>query len=96
MLCGRVWPLFTATPWFAPVAVFMAQSESTYLLSHSVPAQLLQAPLVQRRGGNLVMVKLISHEDLRSEWEDDHAQPNIDINYVKIHGNVGVQTLPLW
>jgi len=55
----------------------------------------LTAPLAHRRGGNLVMVKLISHEDLRSEWEDDHAQPNIDINYVALHGSVGLHNLRL-
>lgn len=44
-----------------------------------------QVPLVRRHGGNLVIVKLIDHEDLRLEWDDDHTEPNIDINYVKLH-----------
>ncbi len=34
------------------------------------------------------MVKLIDQEDLMHEWEDDHDEPNIDINHVIFSGSV--------
>jgi len=46
----------------------------------------MQIPLRFRRCTNMALVKLIWHEDLRQEWEDDHPEPNIDINYVQFLG----------
>eukprot|EP00873_Tetraselmis_striata_P008627 jgi/Tetstr1/428891/TSEL_018870.t1 len=46
----------------------------------------LQIPLSRRHSGNLALVKLISHEDLRSEWQDNHEHPNLDISFVSLHG----------
>ena len=36
----------------------------------------------------MALVKLISNEDLRVEWDDDHEQPNVDINFVELHGSL--------
>ncbi len=39
-----------------------------------------------RVAGNLVLVKLIDQEDLMHEWDDQHDDPNIDINHVIFSG----------
>jgi hypothetical protein len=36
----------------------------------------------------MAVVKLISHEDLRTEWQDDHENPNVDVSFVSLHGRV--------
>ena len=41
-----------------------------------------------RWAGNLALVKLIDQEDLMHEWEDQHDEPNIDINHVILSGSV--------
>ena len=41
-----------------------------------------------RWAGNLALVKLIDQEDLMHEWEDQHDEPNIDINHVTLSGSV--------
>jgi len=48
----------------------------------------MQIELQGKWAGNLAMVKLIDQEDLMHEWEDDHDEPNIDINHVIFSGTV--------
>jgi len=48
----------------------------------------LMIPLLKRHSGNMAVVKLISHEDLRTEWQDDHENPNVDVSFVSLHGRV--------
>lgn len=46
----------------------------------------LEITLPSRVAGNLVLVKLIDQEDLMHEWDDQHDDPNIDINHVIFSG----------
>ncbi|BDA41116.1 hypothetical protein COCOBI_01-7710 [Coccomyxa sp. Obi] len=46
----------------------------------------LEITLPGRVAGNLVLVKLIDQEDLMHEWDDQHDDPNIDINHVIFSG----------
>ncbi|CAL8466601.1 g6137 [Coccomyxa elongata] len=46
----------------------------------------LDITLPGRVAGNLVLVKLIDQEDLMHEWDDQHDDPNIDINHVIFSG----------
>ena len=48
----------------------------------------MEIELTGKWAGNLAMVKLIDQEDLMHEWEDDHDEPNIDINHVMFSGSV--------
>ena len=46
----------------------------------------LEIRLPGRVAGNVVLVKLIDQEDLMHEWDDQHDDPNIDINHVIFSG----------
>lgn len=46
----------------------------------------MEIVLPSRVAGNLVLVKLINQEDLMHEWDDQHDEPNIDINNVIFSG----------
>ncbi|CAK0756367.1 hypothetical protein CVIRNUC_002449 [Coccomyxa viridis] len=49
---------------------------------------MMHIELQGRWAGNLALVKLIDQEDLMHEWEDQHDEPNIDINHVTLSGSV--------
>ncbi len=46
----------------------------------------MEIELPARVAGNVVLVKLIDQEDLMHEWDDQHDDPNIDINHVIFSG----------
>ncbi len=46
----------------------------------------LEIRLPGRVAGNVVLVKLLDQEDLMHEWDDQHDDPNIDINHVIFSG----------
>jgi hypothetical protein len=52
------------------------------------PYRRLEIELDGRVAGNLAVIKLINQEDLMHEWDDQHDDPNIDINHVVFSGRV--------
>ena len=55
---------------------------------------LLDIPLSARHGGSLACVKLIASENLMDQWGDDHAEPNIDVTALEMHGVLAPQLPP--
>ena len=52
----------------------------------------LEIPLSVPHAGNAVVAMLIAAENLMADWQDDHAEPNIDVNSVALDGTL--VTLP--
>jgi hypothetical protein len=46
----------------------------------------MDIPLLRKRAGNMVLVKLINQENLMSEHNDTHDIPNIDVNQAICYG----------
>ena len=44
--------------------------------------------LRERHTGNVLAVKLIDHENLMDESDDDYDVPNIDVNHVALGGRL--------
>ncbi|KAL3140391.1 hypothetical protein ABBQ38_004651 [Trebouxia sp. C0009 RCD-2024] len=51
-------------------------------------ASRLHIRLHRRHGGNMLCIKLINQENLMAEHNDDHPNPNIDVNYIACHGRL--------